>query len=82
MGQLWYGMKRSYMLPELPLIMADESVDGRIIRALRNDGFSVFSIAESYRGIPDSQVIEIARYKNAFLITEDKDFGDELVTYS
>ena len=58
------------------LIVADESVDFAIIRALRTDGFIVQSIAEDHAGWPDYQVLKYAFDQNAYLITEDKDFGE------
>lgn len=67
------------MLPEFPLIIADESVDFRIIHGLRAKGYNVHSIITDSPGITDSRVIEIAIEKNGFILTEDKDFGDELV---
>jgi len=48
------------MLPDFPLIIADESVDGRIIKHLEKQGYSVYSISAQSAGITDSQVIEIA----------------------
>ena len=67
------------MSPEFYLIIADESVDARIIRALRSHGYEVYSIIEEAPGITDSEVIEVAVRKEGYIITEDKDFGDELV---
>ncbi len=67
------------MLRDFPLIVADESVDGRIISALKKHEYAVFAIASECSGVSDSQVIELAISKQAFIITEDKDFGDELV---
>jgi predicted nuclease of predicted toxin-antitoxin system len=58
------------------IIVADESVDSRIVEKLRATGISVFSIAENQSSITDKQVLEIAVSKNALLITEDKDFGE------
>ena len=58
------------------LIVADENIDFRLIRRLRENDFEVFSIAESDFGIKDINVLSIANERNAFLITEDKDFGD------
>ena len=57
-------------------IVADENIDFRLIRRLRENGFEVFSIAESDSGIQDINVLSIANNRNSFLITEDKDFGD------
>ncbi len=56
-------------------ILADESVDYRIVKELRNKDFDVISILEDYRSISDKEIIEIARNKATLLLTEDKDFG-------
>ncbi len=58
------------------LIVADENIDFRLIKRLRENDFDVFSIAESSFGIMDTNVLIIATERNSFLITEDKDFGD------
>ena len=58
------------------LIVADESVDYAIIQLLRSTGFSVLSIVEEHPGWSDSEVLELAFQLNAYLITEDKDFGE------
>lgn len=57
-------------------ILADESVDYRIVKALRNKGFEVVSIVEENPGIPDKDVIGHAKINNALLLTEDSDFGE------
>ena len=57
-------------------VIADESVDFRIVIQLRNIGITVYSIAEEIPSIPDKSVLSIAFDKNALLITEDKDFGE------
>ncbi len=62
-----------------PVIIADESVDFRIIKKLRAQNFTVFSILTEHPGISDSQVIQVALERSGYIITEDKDFGDELV---
>ena len=67
------------MSHDFPIIIADESVDSRIIRGLVEHGYSVYSVIIETHGITDSAVIKIAVEKNGFIITEDKDFGDELV---
>jgi predicted nuclease of predicted toxin-antitoxin system len=64
---------------DFPLIIADESVDSRIITGLIKQGYSVYSILAETPGITDTHVIEIAVERKGFIITEDKDFGDELV---
>ncbi len=67
------------MLNNFPLIVADESTDARIIEALRKQGFVIFSIQEMLQGIDDIDIIKLAVEKCAFIKTEDKDFGDEIV---
>lgn len=62
-----------------PEIVADESVDARIIAALKQAGYIIYSIADYNGGIIDTEVISIALNKKAFIITEDKDFGDEII---
>lgn len=59
-----------------PQIVADESVDFRIVTQLRKIGLTIYSIAESQPSIKDEVVLDIAHTKNALLITEDKDFGE------
>lgn len=61
-----------------PEIIADESVDASILQA-QQKGYVVYSIASNNNGASDSEVINIAVIKKAFIITEDKDFGDEIV---
>ena len=59
-----------------PLIVADESVDYAIVALLRKSGIEVLAIAEDYPGWPDHRVLELAYLREAYLITEDKDFGE------
>jgi len=58
------------------VILADENIDYRIIRALRNEGIDVFSVFENYRGITDYEVIKHSVKEKKILLTEDKDFGE------
>ena len=57
------------------MILADENIDFRIINALRDEGITVLSVYESYRGIPDFEVIQKSLSPNQIILTEDKDFG-------
>lgn len=57
-------------------IVADESVDFRIVTQLRQREITVYSIAEQQPSIKDETVLSIAYKENALLITEDKDFGE------
>lgn len=60
----------------IPRIVADESVDIAIVTLLRGAGYEVVFIAEHNPGWPDHLVLEFAFSSGAFLITEDKDFGE------
>jgi predicted nuclease of predicted toxin-antitoxin system len=61
----------------LPLrILADESVDYRIVKNLRKSEYEVVSVLEKYQGFSDKDVLEVAKSKEALLLTEDKDFGE------
>lgn len=57
-------------------IIADESVDFAIIEFLRKAEFHVHAIVEHNPGWPDDEVLKFAFEYPAFLITEDKDFGE------
>jgi predicted nuclease of predicted toxin-antitoxin system len=59
-----------------PQIVADESVDFRIVSLLRQEGFSVLAIIELMPSITDKAVLDVACDNEALLITEDKDFGE------
>ena len=62
-------------------IFADENVDYRIIKYLRNEGFYIISVLEEYRGISDKAVLSLAKEKEALLLTEDKDFGEWVYSF-
>ena len=57
-------------------LVADESLDFPIIKALRKEGHSVYSVLEDNQGADDDIVLKLARQKNCILITTDKDFGE------
>lgn len=59
-----------------PLLVADESVDYLIVATLREAGFLVMAVVEDFPGWPDTEVLQYAYEQEAFLITEDKDFGE------
>ena len=58
------------------MIIADENLDARIIKILRDNDYPIFSIAEELQGISDIEIIEIARKTESIVFTEDKDFGE------
>ena len=57
-------------------ILADESLDFRIVTELRNKGFEVISVLREYQGATDKTVLDLARQHTALLVTEDSDFGE------
>ena len=57
-------------------LVADECVDGGVIRLLRDKGVTVFSISEEHASIADKNVLEIANEMHWLLLTEDRDFGE------
>ena len=58
------------------LYLADENLDGRLVEALRQQGWTVHSIFEDHRSASDDEVIDIANALGAIIVTEDKDFGE------
>lgn len=57
-------------------ILADESCDFRVVRALRVRGHDVIAVSELSPGATDRDVIARARTDGRLLITEDLDFGN------
>ena len=57
-------------------IVADESVEGPTVSALRAAGHHVLFIAGTSPGIEDAEVLGLARKEQALLLTADKDFGE------
>jgi predicted nuclease of predicted toxin-antitoxin system len=58
--------------------LADESCDFSVVRALRATGHDVVAVAEVAQRIEDTEVIERAVQEARVLLTEDKDFEDDL----
>jgi predicted nuclease of predicted toxin-antitoxin system len=57
-------------------IVADESVDQRIIDRVRLAGHEVVSIADAAPGVADEWVLKHASGMDTLLLTADKDFGE------
>ncbi len=57
-------------------VLADEGVDGPIVRRLRQDGHKVLYVAELAVGISDPEVLNLANEADCVLLTADKDFGE------
>lgn len=72
---MWAPSTPSLIMPELRLL-ADENIDGRLVQALRTDGWSVDWVPEQHAGIRDESVLELAKSLTAILITDDTDFGE------
>ncbi|MBN2401625.1 MAG: DUF5615 family PIN-like protein [Spirochaetes bacterium] len=57
-------------------LILDENVDRPIFDQLSLDGHSIWYIFDSFKGLTDDKVLELANNKEALLITLDKDFGE------
>lgn len=56
-------------------ILADENIAGRSILHLRNYGYDVLSVKETYPSAADLNLLELAIGEERTLITYDTDFG-------
>jgi len=56
-------------------LLADESVDMAVVRALSAAGHDVAAIAELEPSLPDDEVFSRAIADGRLLLSEDKDFG-------
>ncbi|MCK4762239.1 MAG: DUF5615 family PIN-like protein [Candidatus Aminicenantes bacterium] len=66
----------------MPLkLLADENIDHRIVKELRDESFDVISIRERYGGISDQKVLRLSVKFHSILITEDRDFGEWIFAY-
>ncbi|MBI2118811.1 MAG: DUF5615 family PIN-like protein [Elusimicrobia bacterium] len=57
-------------------LVADESIEKRIVENLRIQGFDVLYIAELAPAIPDKSVLHLSIKQKRILLTNDKDFGE------
>ena len=57
-------------------IVADEGVERQIVDGLRNEGHSVWYVAEKTPSASDDFVLSMAREQDALLMTAYKDFGE------
>ena len=58
--------------------LVDECAGPAVADWLRSQGYDVFSIYDSARGLDDEAVIEKALIENWILVTNDKDFGEKV----
>ena len=56
--------------------MADESIDQQIVLRLREEGHSVWYVAEAEPGVSDESILKKANEEQMVLLTADKDFGE------
>lgn len=56
-------------------LLADESCDFSVVRALRTAGHDVLAVAELSPGSDDALILDLALREQRVLLTEDKDFG-------
>jgi predicted nuclease of predicted toxin-antitoxin system len=57
-------------------LLADESVPGAVVAALRQQGHDVVWIHEDAPGSPDPEVLERAQRESRVVVTFGKDFGE------
>jgi len=58
--------------------LVDECTGPAVARWLREQGHEVFSVYDEARGMRDSNIIRKAATENWILVTNDKDFGEEV----
>jgi len=58
------------------MILADEGLNGNLVRSLREDGYKIVWVKETYAGMDDEDIIALVKQNGQILITEDKDFGE------
>jgi predicted nuclease of predicted toxin-antitoxin system len=58
--------------------LVNENFPAPSIIVLRAAGHDVLSIAESYSGVADTEVLSLARKDNRWLVTFDRDYGELL----
>jgi predicted nuclease of predicted toxin-antitoxin system len=58
--------------------LVDECTGPAVAHWLEKQGHDVFSVYDQARGIDDDRVIEIARFEERILITNDRGFGEKV----
>ena len=58
--------------------LVDECTGPAVAEWLQAQGHEVFSVYDSARGMDDNEIIQKAFKENWILITNDKDFGDQI----
>jgi len=57
-------------------LLADESLEGRIVAGLRERGHNVTYVAGARARLPDPEVLRMANEQHRVLVTNDKDFAE------
>lgn len=58
--------------------LVDECTGPTVANWLQEQGHEVFSVYDSARGMDDNAIVQKAFEENWILITNDKDFGDQI----
>jgi predicted nuclease of predicted toxin-antitoxin system len=58
--------------------LVDECTGPAVAEWLQAQGYEVFSVYDSARGMDDNDIVQKAFQENWILITNDKDFGDQI----
>ena len=61
--------------------LANENFPLPSVTVLRNSGFQVVSVCESFPGVTDEEVIEFALKNDFVILTFDKDYGEIIFKY-
>jgi predicted nuclease of predicted toxin-antitoxin system len=64
------------------MFLANENFPRPSILYLRNQGYYVVSIQETYQGIPDNDVLQIAKDQGLIILTFDRDYGELIFRYA
>ena len=59
-------------------IVTDENFPNPSVWAMRQMGFDILSIQESFPGFSDTEVLRIAVREDRILLTFDRDFGERI----
>jgi predicted nuclease of predicted toxin-antitoxin system len=63
------------------MIIFDENIEEFWINLAKENLINFISIRDSYSGLTDIEVIELASKFNGLIVTEDKDFGELVFSY-
>jgi predicted nuclease of predicted toxin-antitoxin system len=58
--------------------LVDECTGPAVAEWLQTQGHEVFSVYDSARGMDDNEIVQKAFEENWILVTNDKDFGDQI----